>query len=412
MKINFIKNVSLMGSAPLKWFRNAINYITTLVKRIINCFHSQTSQTTEVPTKDNSFKQKSLDGIPSNQNPPPPIIHTTQKNCVDTYSSLGTQEITFLSESSNRNIVAELYYPTSIKLENKLIDHGVWLRQNYYNGPISIDTKKSYPLIIFSHGFQGDRFGNSWIAEKMVAEGYIVVMIEHTLNTSHEHSDLFCYTSMWQRPTDVSELLTHLLKHDVWGKVIDQNRIAAAGFSLGGSTALWLGGICADKDLFKKTLDMKYSRWVDWPHNEKQKALSVNWAKAELSYRDNRIKAVVAIAPDLGEAFSESGLKKMDTPALIIAGDKDRVTPKESNSSYYAKNIKNVETLTFEGAEHYTFMNKGSSLGFKITPHLCSDSMIRDEIHERIAQKMMDFLSRIFSFKLEENSKAPSLKII
>ena len=70
--------------------------------------------------------------------------------------------------------------------------------------------KTNILLLFFSHGFQGDRFGNSWIAEALVNKGYIVVMIDHTFNTSYDHSDLFIYTSMWQRPLDMSELLTYL----------------------------------------------------------------------------------------------------------------------------------------------------------------------------------------------------------
>jgi hypothetical protein len=38
------------------------------------------------------------------------------------------------------------------------------------------------------------------------------------------------------------------------GVVIDKNKIVAAGFSLGGLTALWLWGIEADKELFQDTL--------------------------------------------------------------------------------------------------------------------------------------------------------------
>ncbi len=58
----------------------------------------------------------------------------------------------------------------------------------------------------------------------------------------------------------MSELLTYLLQHPQWGVVIDKNKIVAAGFSLGGLTALWLGGIEADKELFKSELDTKYHK--------------------------------------------------------------------------------------------------------------------------------------------------------
>ena len=40
-----------------------------------------------------------------------------------------------------------------------------------------------------------------------------VHMIDHPLNTSYDHNDLSVYTAMWQRPKDISELLTHLMQH-------------------------------------------------------------------------------------------------------------------------------------------------------------------------------------------------------
>jgi len=313
----------------------------------------------------------------------------------NSHALVGTQEISFMSDTSKRVITAEVFYPTPIKAASKLVEHGIWMRENYDKGAISIDTTKQYPLIVFSHGFKGDRFCNSWFAEKMAKQGYIVVTIDHTLNTNYNHSDLFVYTSMWQRPIDISELLTHLLQHPVWSKVIDKEKIYAAGFSLGGFTSLWLGGIQADKASFKKSLDYSYSAWNDWPQHDAVKAKSVDWGKAEQSYLDKRIKAVIAIAPDLGKVFTKSGLEKMNIPALIIVGDKDGITPKAANAEFYAKHIVNAELLTLKGAEHFTFMNKCSATGLKFTPHLCADDPNRDAVHEQAIQKATEFLANL-----------------
>jgi len=318
------------------------------------------------------------------------VLFATNSNAL-----VGTQEISFSSESSQRVITAEVFYPTPLKAESKLEQHGIWLRENFDKGAVNIDKSKSYPLIVFSHGFKGDRFANSWFAEKMAKQGYIVVAIDHTFNTNYNHSDLFVYTSMWQRPLDVSELITHLLQHPQWSKVIDKDKIYAAGFSLGGFTALWLGGIQADKASFKKSLDYSYSAWNEWPQHDAVKAKSVDWGKAEQSYLDKRIKAVVAIAPDLGNVFPKSGLAKMTIPALIIVGDKDNITPKASNAEFYAKYIENAEIFTLKGAEHFTFMNKCSATGLKFTPQLCVDNAKREAVHDQTIQKVTEFLANL-----------------
>src|SRR5690606_34345418 len=143
---------------------------------------------------------------------------------VNLYASVGTQEINFLSKSSGRTLVAEIYYPSSYKIEKKKIHHDIWMRENYSKSRDNINKTEAFPLIVFSHGFQGDRFGNSWLAEALVIKGYIVVMIDHTFNPSYDHSDLFIYASMWQRPLDMSELLTYLLEHPQWRNVINKDK--------------------------------------------------------------------------------------------------------------------------------------------------------------------------------------------
>jgi predicted dienelactone hydrolase len=310
------------------------------------------------------------------------------------HAAVSTQEINFVSNSSGRTLVGEIYYPSSCKVEKKKIQHGIWMRENYSKDKTCIHNQQKYPLVIFSHGFQGDRFGNSWIAEALVGKGYIVVMIDHTFNTSYDHSDLFIYTSMWQRPLDMSELLTYLLEHPEWGKVINKDKIAALGFSLGGTTALWLSGIKADKDKFRQTMDDKYARWSDWPKYASEKVKAVDWNKAEQSYKDDRIKAVISIAPDLGEAFTKGGLKEADVPTLIIVGDKDRITPKKENAEFYAKGIKGAELLVIDGAEHFTFMNKCSAIGFQITPNLCTSDVKKEKVHTQVINTIYNFLQK------------------
>ncbi|MCE2993131.1 MAG: alpha/beta hydrolase family protein [Alphaproteobacteria bacterium] len=311
------------------------------------------------------------------------------------YAAVGTEEITFLSQSSGRNIVAEIYYPGTCKIDNKQVKHGIWLRENYLKAKCDIDDTKKYPLILFSHGFQGDRFGNSWFAEGLVSQGYIVAMVDHASNTSYESSDLFVYTSMWQRPIDISELLTYMLQDSKWNKVVDEEKIAVSGFSLGGTTALWLSGIKSDKDKFHHVMDAKYSRWDDWPEYAKSQARLVDWSKAENSYKDERVKAVVSIAPDLGEAFSINGLTKADVPVLIVIGDKDVVTPKKHNADFYAQHIPKAKLFVIKDAEHFTFMNKCSAIGFKVTPHLCDTDVKKDNAHDLVINKTHDFLLQV-----------------
>lgn len=159
-------------------------------------------------------------------------------------ASIGTQEISFQIPDTDRWLAAEVYYPVDQQRSKTYLDKGIWHRQSFIkDGPLS-DRSLTYPLVIFSHGWQGDRFGNSWIAESLVEKGYIVVMIDHTHNTNYDHSDLFVYTSPWQRPIDMSYLLTYLLHRPQWEKLIDKNRIVSGGGirGLNGLMAWWNKG--------------------------------------------------------------------------------------------------------------------------------------------------------------------------
>ena len=306
---------------------------------------------------------------------------------------VGTQEIEFTIPSSDRTLVAEIYYPTESGQEAKSITQGIRQRREFArNAPLS-PQGKPYPLVIFSHGWQGDRFGHAWLAETLVDAGYIVAMIDHAHNTSYENSAEFIYTSMWQRPLDMSAFLDYLLQHPDWSEVIDDKRIAAGGFSLGGLTALWLAGIQGDPQAFKGAIQT-YAL-DDWPESVKKRAAVVDWDKAARSYFDPRIRTAFALSPDLGQGFKPFGLSKVTVPVLIIAGTQDFVTPFSENAAFYAAHINGAELLKIKGAGHFIFLNTCSLLGRKMTPHLCQDSsQYRLKIHKEVATKIIEFLKK------------------
>jgi len=329
------------------------------------------------------------------------IVSNYSVSAQDIYS-IATAEISFIIPGCDRKITAEVYYPVDFnkKIVHQEIDYGIWKRQTFNKDALISKKQEKYPLVVFSHGFQGNRFGNSWIAEKLVEKGYIVAVIDHTYNTSYDHSDLFIYTSMWQRPLDMKALLDYLLENEYWKEQIDQTKIVAGGFSLGGLTALWLAGIEGSATLFKDAMT-EYAQFAAWPQEAREIAENVDWKKAEISYKDPRIKAVFSMAPGLGvrRGFSAEGIKKGDIPTLILVGDQDVVTPAEINASFFAKNMKIAEIVIFENVRHFTFLNCPSELGKTNVPYFFNDSSLinRKDIHERASKEIINFLSKIFS---------------
>ena len=319
------------------------------------------------------------------------ILFCFALTCEAYAEQIGTRTLSYTSSKSNRPLVAEVYYPTSDKEISSVNPYDVWGHKPYVRNAAIKEGK--YPLVIFSHGFQGDRIGNSWIAENLVEIGYIVVMIDHANSNSYEHSDEFVYTSMWQRPLDMSDLLDSLLQDNTVAGFIDADRIAAGGFSLGGTTALWLAGIMADPTSFKTAMQ-PYSRYNIWPDFVLKRVEAVDWSKAGVSYGDNRIKAIFAIAPDLGAGFKPEGMKEANKPVLIIVGDRDQVTPPKENANYFAKNIPNAKLFVIKGATHFAFMNKCSDFGHKVLPpNLCTPgSKKQEKTHKEAMDEIHGFL--------------------
>ncbi len=55
---------------------------------------------------------------------------------------------------------------------------------------------------------------------------------------------------LWQRPLDVSLVITDLLHDPLWGPLIDPARIGVTGHSQGGFTSLWVAGARINADKF------------------------------------------------------------------------------------------------------------------------------------------------------------------
>src|SRR5262249_27805092 len=100
------------------------------------------------------------------------------------------------------------------------------------------------PLIIISHGLFGDALSHHDTAEVRADGGFVVVALDHGLDSSHALSqagDPGDHMAAWiERPTDVSRLIDYLLKSSSVSAKIDARRIGFFGFSRGGYTGLVL----------------------------------------------------------------------------------------------------------------------------------------------------------------------------
>ena len=152
----------------------------------------------------------------------------------------GISTLNFYDNSRDRPVVTEVWYPVDKNTPAKTAA-GFWIRcDEARDAPISLQKSK-YPLIIISHGSGGHRFDISWLAEILASNGYIVAAMDHFGNTWNNKIPEY-YTRPWERPKDISFVIDQLLSSSHFKDKIDAKRIGFAGYSLGGTTGIWVSG--------------------------------------------------------------------------------------------------------------------------------------------------------------------------
>jgi predicted dienelactone hydrolase len=194
------------------------------------------------------------------------------------------------------------------------------------------------PLIVISHGLGSDRTTYAYLAKQFASYGFAVAVPEHPGSSSQQIQALISGgsnevtrpTEFIDRPLDIRYLLDQLeelSKNDprMRGRM-DVQRVGVIGQSLGGYTALALAG--AEINLQQLTQDCALSdRTLNLSLLLQCRALQLRQAQAKLSFRDERVKAVIAINPIGSSLLGKTDLGKIQVPVMIMSGTADTVAP-------------------------------------------------------------------------------------
>lgn len=204
----------------------------------------------------------------------------------------------------------------------------------------SATTEK--PVIVFSHGYGLVRSDLKYLAEHLASHGYVVAALEHPGSnfTANKGLDSLKPQEFLHRPQDVSFVIDELAKinqatdNPLQGKLATNN-VMVVGFSFGGTTALALAGGELQISSLRQSCEQKQSQL-----NLTQNFLCRAKELPENSYqlRDERVKKIVALNPATSILFGESGLTKVQVPALVFTSSADDITPAFSEQiSSFAK---------------------------------------------------------------------------
>lgn len=189
-----------------------------------------------------------------------------------------------------------------------------------------------FPVVVFDHGFTGCGTQSTFLTKALARVGYLVLAPNHAdarCGSAHgsgipKPEESFVKAHDWSdatyqdRAADVRALLDAALARKSFQDVpVDASRIGLAGHSLGGYTVLGLAGA--------------------WP-----------------SWKDARVKAVLALSPYCEPFISKGDLAHLGIPVMYQGGTLDvGITPtvKRFNGAYNASTAPKYY-VEFRGAGH------------------------------------------------------------
>jgi predicted dienelactone hydrolase len=320
--------------------------------------------------------------------------------------------------SSTHALVTAIWYPAVAEAEARPQHFGppngpaLFIADPVAENAAIAPSPARLPLILLSHGTGGTAQSLAWFAGALAAQGYIVAGVNHPGNNATEPYRVQGFMLWWQRAKDLRRVLDGMLADPEFGPRIDRQRIGAAGFSLGGYTMMALAGGITSMARFEAFCQERQGQGSckmppEFPDlRERSQALAKSdkdyataLGESSKSYRDPRIRAVFAMAPALGPAFTPESLAAIAIPVAITAGEGDPIVPIAENAKVYAATIPHAELTVFPGAVgHYVFLDLCTEAGRKALPGPCIDApgVDRAAIHEAT----IGLASKFFGAKL------------
>lgn len=306
--------------------------------------------------------------------------------------AIGVSTFSYMDEERRRPITVELWYPTEEKFIEILPDskkEGVWVHPVEIRDAAFSKAKKNLPLVMMSHGHGGDRRDRSWLAEKLVLNGFVVASIDHYGNT-WQTMNTVATLKFWERPQDVSFAISSLIEEPSLQERIDASRIGFVGYSLGGLTGLALaGGVAQDMEV-----EVEKNRH-HFPELTPDVLSSVDLSLSRKSYFDQRIKAVLLLAPATWCFGKSKSIQSLKTPVGIVGTVTDEVLAfQEHLEPLIIQSVPARLKLLRHGESHFIFLNRVTEQGRKVLSEKIfkdPDGVDRRLIHSEIADFAVEF---------------------
>lgn len=240
-----------------------------------------------------------------------------------------------------------------------------------------------HPLVVLSHGLGGHARSLGWLAAGLAERGAIVVAIDHPGSTFGD-MDLARGLDHWTRAQDLRAALDAVLADPSLGPHVDPARIAAAGFSLGGWTALSVGGLRGDLAGYRRFCEEApagpaHCAALAQAGIDLEGRDAARW---DASWKDPRIGAVAAIDPGLHAGLGSEHAADLVGDVLLIGlgagADRLILTDFSDAGTGFSAHLPDATVLTLAPATHMTALSPCKPEGAAILAEENDDPVCTD----------------------------------
>jgi predicted dienelactone hydrolase len=293
-----------------------------------------------------------------------------------------------------------LFQTVSSEWEAQGIDRAYQSPPPSSNGP--------FPLVMFSPGWGNGAWAVFYIGTRLASHGIAVAIVYHYGDRSwpHEPPRDHLATALMNRPLDLSFTLTHLLdrngtRGDLLFGLIDPDRIAASGWSLGGYAAMALAG--GDDMICDKPIELGFPN----PPGD----------TCTPSFVDPRIRAIVALDGS-NQALYFHELARITIPSMGIGQEWSTLfAGGQGMESWQARFHAACQghpayRVDVQGAYHVTFSNRCEALPILLAHGLiteaaydamkvafCGAPLATSVAHRLVTKYMIAFLKDNLAFE-------------
>ncbi|MCW2715087.1 MAG: putative lipoprotein signal peptide [Frankiales bacterium] len=234
-----------------------------------------------------------------------------------------------------------------------------------------------WPLVVVSHGSGGTPLLHRSLAASLARDGFVVALPEHPRNNRTLDDLAGTAAVLADRPRQLRAVVDAVLADEQVGPVLDARAVAVLGHSLGGYTGLACAG----------------GRPSAFPHEtaDGQPALVP-------VQRDDRIRALVLLAPATPWFMAAGALDEVRVPILLLSGSRDQITP-----PWHAQLVVDgvptdtpVDHRVIEGAGHYSFLTPfpPAMATLRLPPAQDPPGFDRPAFHAQLDRDVAAFLRR------------------